>query len=54
MENKNPAIIVNGDVIYVPAWIEHEFINFEHENLILYVTQNLPSMANQGTLLRKD
>ncbi|WP_237388374.1 cupin domain-containing protein [Xenorhabdus sp. Sc-CR9] len=54
LENKNPAIIVNGDVIYVPAWIEHKFINCEHENLILYVTQNLPSMANQGTLLRKD
>ncbi|CDH23586.1 cupin domain-containing protein [Xenorhabdus bovienii] len=53
-ENKNPAMIVNGDVIYVPAWAEHQFINREHENLILYVTQNLPGMAKQGTLLRKD
>lgn len=54
LDGKPPATIVSGDVIYVPAWSEHQFINHEHENLVLYVIQNLPGMAKQGTLLRND
>jgi gentisate 1,2-dioxygenase len=54
LDNKSPTPLASGDVIYVPAWSEHQFINQEDENLVLYVIQNLPGMAKQGTLLRND
>lgn len=52
-ENESSTITV-GDIIYVPAWGEHQFINNGQQDLVLYVIQNLPGMARQGTLLRKD
>jgi len=55
MLNENDSSIINsGDIIYVPAWVEHQFINNGQQDLVLYVIQNLPGMASQGSLLRKD
>jgi gentisate 1,2-dioxygenase len=44
-----------GDIVYIPAWCDHSFANVESsEPIVFLVLQNLPAMAELGTLVRRD
>ncbi|CAB3764220.1 cupin domain-containing protein [Paraburkholderia solisilvae] len=46
--------LVAGDVLYVPAWATHSFVNPDSTTpLMLYALQNLPQLAALGTLVRE-
>lgn len=39
-----------GDLLYAPAWLEHEHCNTsEHEDAILYTIQDVPHVSGMGT-----
>ncbi|MDE1180844.1 cupin domain-containing protein [Paraburkholderia sp.] len=43
-----------GDALYVPPWAEHRFVNPDGAApLVLYAVQNLPQVAQLGTLVRE-
>ncbi|MGN7126754.1 cupin domain-containing protein [Methylorubrum thiocyanatum] len=47
--------ISDGDIIYVPAWCDHLFINDDGDGpLVLLALQNLPAMADAGSLARSE
>ncbi|AGO57448.1 cupin domain-containing protein [Serratia plymuthica] len=55
IDEKENMKIQSGDVIYIPAWSHHQFINPHNDApLMLYAMQNLPAMAEMGTLMRKE
>jgi gentisate 1,2-dioxygenase len=44
-----------GDIIFIPAWCDHSFTNVElAEPLVFLALQNLPAMAELGSLARRD
>jgi gentisate 1,2-dioxygenase len=43
-----------GDTLFIPAWCPHAFSNSGSAPLVMMVIQNLPGVAEAGTVARQD
>jgi gentisate 1,2-dioxygenase len=43
-----------GDTLFIPAWCSHAFSNRGDAPLIMMVMQNLPGLADAGTVVRQN
>jgi gentisate 1,2-dioxygenase len=43
-----------GETLFIPAWCPHAFSNRASAPLIMMVIQNLPGLAEAGTVVRQD
>lgn len=49
-----PRVLASGDVIYVPPWCMHAFLNPDGAvPLVMFALQNLPQLAALGALMRE-
>lgn len=47
--------LTDGDILFIPAWCSHAFTNRRADApLMMVVIQNLPSVADAGTLARQE